>query len=263
MPTVEFNTLEVIEMLDSKVNLNVLREKIPMLGVDLSSIDSETLHMEVFPNRVDMLSVEGFVRALKGFLGIECGLPKIRVSDSKLMMKVEPSVKKVRPFVTAAAAYDISVTEDFLISIMNVQEKLHLTHGRNRVKVAVGVHDLDKVQNPFTYKAVKPNEISFIPLDMDREMNLSEILRRHPKGRDYAFTLEGSEVYPVILDKNNNVLSFPPIINGELTRVTHETKNLFIEITGKSELAINQALNIIVTAFADRGGKIASVELKK
>lgn len=263
MPTVQFSTKEVVEMLGDGVSVDALRERIPMLGVDLVSIDDKILDMEVFPNRPDMLCVEGFVRALKGFLGVERGLDEYKISDSKLLMTVDSSVEKVRPFITAAAVYGVLITEDFLISIMNVQEKLHLTHGRNRVKVAIGIHDLDKVKSPFLYKAVKPNEISFIPLDMNVKMSLAEILQKHPKGRDYAFTLEGSELYPVIVDKNSDVLSFPPIINGELTRINKETKNLFIEITGKSELAVNQALNIIVTAFADRGGKITSVELKK
>lgn len=263
MPTVQFNTQELIEMLGRNVTVDTLRERIPMLGVDLSSIDNKELHMEVFPNRPDMLSVEGFARALKGFLAFETGLVKYSITDSKLSLTIDSSVSKVRPYATAAVINDILITDDFLVSIMNVQEKLHLTHGRNRVKVAIGVHDLDRVQPPFTYKAVKPKEISFIPLDMDVKLNLAQILRKHPKGRDYAFTLEGADVYPVIVDKNNQVLSFPPIINGELTRVSQETKNLFIEVTGKSGLAVNQALNIITTAFADRGGRIASVEVKK
>jgi len=262
MPTVQFNTRELMEMLGGGATVDVLRQRIPMLGVDLVSIDDDLLDMEVFPNRPDMLSVEGFARALKGFLEIEKGLVDCKTSESGIVFKLDSSVKSVRPFAAAAAAYDVSITGDFLVSIMGVQEKLHTTHGRNRVKVAIGIHDLDKVQSPFTYKAVRPDEVSFVPLDMSEEMNLSEILRRHPKGRDYAFTLEGSELYPVIVDKNGSVLSFPPIINGELTRVSEETTNLLIEVTGKSGLAVNQALNIIASAFADRGGKIASVEIK-
>jgi phenylalanyl-tRNA synthetase beta chain len=262
MPTVQFDTGEVVGMLEKKASIDLLRGRIPMMGVDLVRLDEDVLEMEVFPNRPDMLCVEGFVRALRGFLGLESGVPPYLVSDSALELLIDPSVSKVRPFAVAAAAYNLSVTEDFLVSIMNVQEKLHLTHGRNRVKVAIGIHDLDKVKSPFTYKAVLPSEISFVPLDMDREMDLACILKEHPKGREYAFAVMGSELYPVIVDGDGSVLSFPPIINGELTRVTRQTENLLIEVTGKSELAVNSALNIIATAFADRGGKIASVEIK-
>ena len=144
---------------------------------------------------------------------------------------------------------------------MNIQEKLHITHGRNRKKVAIGVHDLSKVEPPFLYTAVKPEEVSFVPLDTKEKMNLAQILERHPKGRAYASTLAGMHRYPVILDRNGTVLSFPPIINGELTRVTEKTKDLFIDVTGLDSKSVNQALNILVTGILDRGGKAYTVEL--
>ena len=86
--------------------------------------------------------------------------------------------------------------------------------------------------------------------------------QNHPKGRDYAWTLAGLNRYPIIVDSNGDVLSFPPIINGELTRVTEDTKNLFIEITGNSQLACEQALNMITTSIADRLGDIYTVKME-
>jgi phenylalanyl-tRNA synthetase beta chain len=93
-------------------------------------------------------------------------------------------------------------------------------------------------------------------------MNLAQILSDHPKGRDYAWTLEDAKAYPLITDSRGDVLSFPPIINGELTRVTEDTTDLFIDVTGTDEKAINLALNILVHAFADMGGCIYSVDIK-
>jgi len=46
---------------------------------------------------------------------------------------------------------------------------------------------------------------------------MREMLQRHPKGRDYGHILKGCERYPLIVDDQDRVLSFPPIINGELT----------------------------------------------
>ena len=185
MPSVNFNTKEVAGMVGG-VSVDQLKERIPMLGVDLVSIDETSIEMEVFPNRPDMLSVEGFARALRGFLGMEKGLKKYEIQRGSLVMHVDSSVNALRPFAVAAAVYNLQISEDFLVSIMNVQEKLHTTHGRNRVKVAIGVHDLDKVKSPFTFKAVRPSEISFTPLDMSSDMNLSEILRR-PEGKGLRF----------------------------------------------------------------------------
>ena len=262
MPKAEFSFSELQRLLGKKRSIQELREEIPMLGVDLESIDEEKLIVEIFPNRPDMLSVEGFARALRGKLGIETGLVSPKIESSGITLKVDSSVSAVRPYVTAAVVRGITINDQNLRSLMDLQEKLHITHGRRRRKVAIGVHDLSKVAPPFTYKAVKPESVSFIPLDMSTPMNLKQILSDHPKGRDYAWTLEKAEVYPIILDINGDVLSFPPIINGELTRVTEETKDLFIDVTGTDEKAINLAVNILVHAFADMGGSIYSVDVK-
>lgn len=262
MPKAEFSFSELQRLLGKKHTIQELREEIPMLGVDLESIDEEKLVVEIFPNRPDMLSVEGFARALRGKLGIETGLVSPNIESSGITLKVDPSVSLVRPYVTAAVVRGIKIDDANLRSLMDLQEKLHITHGRRRRKVAIGVHDLSKVKPPFTYKAVKPESVSFIPLDMSTPMNLRQILSDHPKGRDYAWALEKAEVYPLITDSNDDVLSFPPIINGELTRVTEETTDLFIDVTGTDEKAIKFALNILLYAFADMGGSIQAVDIR-
>ena len=264
MPSVEFDTNDFLNLLGrDRLSLEELEQAIPMLGVSLDGISEDTIELEVFPNRPDMLAVEGFVRALKGFLQFERGLVDYPVEESGLHLFVEKSVEDIRPFICAAQINDVNINDYLLRSIMNMQEKLHTTHGRNRVKVAIGVHDSDKITPPYTYKAVKSDAVSFIPLEMSDEMSLSDILIKHPKGVDYAFTLKGKTLFPVILDSKGEVLSFPPIINGELTRVTEDTRNLFIEVTGNHQLSVNQAVNIVVSAIADRGGTIHSVEIKK
>jgi len=261
MPTVEFNFRELNQLLGGEFTPTELRDRISMLGIDLERIDSESVTMEVFPDRPDLLSVEGFSRALEGILGIKPGLKDYRVTDSGMKLFIDSSVKGVRPFIVAGAIRNVSLDEKRLISLMDTQEKLHINHGRNRKKVAIGVHDLSKIEAPFLYKAIKPNELGFRPLDMQEELTPGEILQRHPRGIAYSWVLKNHDRYPIILDKNNNVLSFPPIINGELTRVTENTKDLFIETTGLDKTAINQALNILVTSIADRGGEIQSVEI--
>jgi phenylalanyl-tRNA synthetase beta chain len=92
-------------------------------------------------------------------------------------------------------------------------------------------------------------------------MDLREVLRKHEKGIEYAFTLEGLDRYPIILDKNDDVLSFPPIINGILTMVTEDTKNIFLDLTGTDFKAVNYSLNIISTLLAERGSKIETVDV--
>ena len=261
MPTTEFAFQELCTLLGRQVRPEDVRDSISMLGVDVERIDNEKIVMEVFPNRPDMLGIEGFARALIGVMDIDSGLPEFQTEDSGITLFVESSVKDVRPYISAGVVRDISLTEGHLVSLMNIQEKLHITHGRNRKKVAIGVHDLSKVTPPFTYKAAGPEEISFVPLDTDVRMKLSEILKKHPKGMAYAGLLKGFNKYPVILDKNGDVLSFPPIINGERTRVSESTRDIFIDVTGTDRKAVAQAMNILVAGLLDRCGRAGTVEI--
>jgi len=260
MAVVEFEIKDLEKMIGRRLTKESI-ERIQMLGFPLERVDESKVAYEVFPNRPDALSIEGFARAAKTFLGFSKGIVNYTVKKGAIKLRVDKSVEKVRPCVVSAVVRNVKLTDDLLRSLMQVQEKLHDTLGRKRKKVAIGIHDLDRVTPPFEYKAVNPDSLKFIPLDFQETMTMREIGTKHPKGRDYIHILEGSNVWPIIVDAKNQVLSFPPIINGELTRVTGRTKNIFIDITGTDDIAVNQALNIIVTAFADRNCAIENVEL--
>lgn len=140
-----------------------------------------------------------------------------------------------------------------------MQEKLHVTHGRRRRKVAIGLHNLEPVEFPVTY-TTKPPKFKFKPLGERFEKDLNQILTEMHTGREYAWIVEGFEEYPMILDAKGMVLSMPPIINGEYTRIDEATTDLFIDVTGTDLKAITEVLNIIVTTFAERGAEIYAVE---
>ncbi len=261
MAVVEFALKDLEKLAGKKITKEHL-EKLSMLGSPLEKLEKDKVFYEIFPNRPDMLSAEGFMRAARTFLGFSRGLVIYKTQSSGVKLRVEKSVSEVRPYIAAAVVRNTKLTHDVIASLIQVQEKLHDTMGRKRKKVAIGIHDLDKIKSPFTYKAVMPNSIKFVPLGKKEKMSLTEIGKKHDKG-EYVKILKGSKRWPVILDKNNNVISFPPVINGELTRVTEKTKNLFIDITGLHEGAVNNALNIIVTSLAERGFKIETVDINK
>ena len=143
---------------------------------------------------------------------------------------------------------------------MSLQESLHWAVGRGRSKVAIGIHDLDTVRPPFHYIA-SPKSRAFVPLDYTESMTMDEILEKHPKGRDYAKIVRDFPLFPLIVDKDDHVLSFPPIINGERTRVSIDTRNILLDTTGTDKRAVGVAVNIICTAMAEAGAKIESVEI--
>ncbi len=263
MPVINFSYSDLCELVGREVPRDVIRERLPMLGSDLKSMDdsSDDLSFEFFPNRPDLFSVEGIARALRAFQGYEPGLRTYAVGESEVDLHVDPSVKEVRPFIWSALVEGNEITDPLIRSMMDLQEKLHLTLGRNRKKVAIGIHDFRTVMPPFTYKAVLPDEISFIPLQGTRRMTPAEILKEHDKGKAYAFVLEGKKRYPMIVDKEGEVLSFPPIINGIVTAVTEETRDIFVDCTGTDINAVTHAVNILTTALAERGGRIKTVKI--
>jgi len=253
--TLYYDDLEELSGLDK----DTVIQRIPMMGCDIERIEEDHVDIEFFPNRPDLYSTEGVSRAIKGFLDIEIGLRRFDVSPSGIRITKDREIEKIRPYLACAVIRGMKFNSRSIESLMALQESLHWAVGRNRRKVSIGVHDLSGIKPPFRYIAQDP-EFRFKPLDLTEPMTMREILEKHPKGIKFANILEKFSKYPLILDAEDNVLSFPPIINGELTRVTEDTKDLFIEITGLDP-SVSSALNIVVASLAERGGKIESVTI--
>jgi phenylalanyl-tRNA synthetase beta chain len=231
-----------------------------MMGSDVERIEENQIDVEFFPNRPDLFSVEGVARAMRGFLEIETGLPEYKVEPGTTEFSVDPKLADIRPYLGSAIIRDVSFDDESIECLMGLQESLHWAVGRGRAKVAIGVHDLDTVKAPFRYIA-SPKDRKFVPLDFEVEMTMEEILKEHPKGVDYAHLVEDKPLFPLIVDAEDKVLSFPPIINGELTRVTKDTKNILLDCTGTDERAVMTAVKIICTAMAEAGGRIESINV--
>ncbi|WP_295601983.1 phenylalanine--tRNA ligase subunit beta [uncultured Methanobrevibacter sp.] len=261
MPVITFK-YEDLKDLGIDMEKDELIDTLPMMSSDIEDYDDEEIKVEFFPNRPDNLSVEGVARSFKGFIGQEVGLPDYKVVPSNEEVIVEADVAAIRPYIAFAKIDNVDFTGDKLKYIMDFQENLHWVIGRDRKKVAIGIHNADVVNAPFKYIATPKDENAFVPLEKDIEMTPDEILTEHDKGKDYAHLIEDFDKYPLILDKDNQVLSMPPIINGELTKIKEDTHNIIVDVTGTDERAVNQALNIICSSFAEVGGQIKSMEVK-
>ncbi len=259
MPVVKLSLEKMSSLLGRHITIEQLEEAIPWIGVEIEEKGEDWIKIEYNPNRPDFSSQVGIARALKGLQEIEIGLPKYDVTKGTVSLIVEQSVKNVRPYIVGAVCRDIQLSDSDIEELMAAQEDIHWAIGRDRRKASIGLHNLDTVTPPFKYKAVDPKSLKFTPLGGDRELSLDEILSTHPKGIAYKHLVEGFPKFPIIVDKNTQVLSFPPIINGTATQITETTRNLFIDVTGTSLNSINNALNLIVTQLADMGGKIESI----
>ena len=261
MPVITFK-YEDLKDLGIDMEKDELIDTLPMMSSDIEDFDDEEIKVEFFPNRPDNLSVEGVARSFKGFIGQETGLPDYKVVLSNEEVIVEAEVAEIRPYIAFAKIDNVDFTGDKLKYIMDFQENLHWVIGRDRKKVAIGIHNADVVNAPFKYIATPKDANAFVPLEKDSEMTPDEILTEHDKGKDYAHLIENFDKYPLILDKDDQVLSMPPIINGELTKIKEDTHNIIVDVTGTDERAVNQALNIICSSFAEVGGQIKSMEVK-
>lgn len=238
-----------------KVKPSELEDRLSNLGIPLEKMDGDELSVEITPNRPDWLSVEGIARSLLDF---STGKPKkYSAARSTIKWVVDRSVKDVRPCLGSGIVRNVPVSGELVASVMQLQEKLHDTLGRNRRKLAIGLHDFSAVQPPFTYLAVGREELRFVPLDKRTPMTPGQILTEHEKGIAFAHLV--GEKCPMIVDINGAVLSFPPIINGERTRVTSSTRDILVDCTGTSESAVKVAVQIIAAALVDRGGTAEEV----
>ena len=260
MPTITINKQDLFKQLGKKLSDDKLKDRISMLGTDIEQVTDSEVVVEIFPNRPDMLSSEGFARALSAFIGLKKGLRSYKIQNSNYTVKIDPKVKTVRQYAAAAVVKGVKLDAPTTESLMQLQEKLHATHGRNRRKASIGVYDLNTIKFPLIY-TTKPKSFKFRPLETKIEMTLNKILTKHPKGKEYAHLLDNFEEYPIWIDTKGQVLSMPPIINSEETKVKQKTTDLFIDVTGLDLLAVEQTLNIIVTSLADRGGKIYPVKI--
>jgi len=243
------------EQIDNKLNL-------AELGVE--KITDSEIDLEITPNRPDLLSHQGIQRYLKAYFK-KPGLKTYKVEKPKKDYKViiDKSVKKVRPFTACAIVKNLRLDDEKIKELIDIQEKLHSTFGRNRKKIAIGIYPLEQIKLPIKYLAKKPEDIRFIPLEGKKEMNGRQILSQHPTGREYAHLLKDKEIFPVFQDANKKILSMPPIINSQKTgKITEKTKEVFIECSGFSQYYLKKTLNMIVCALAEMGGKIYSMEIQ-
>ena len=259
MATIEIDKREFLDLVGEDFEDEKLMEEGSFLGVHWHSIEGDVCEVENYPNRPDCLSVEGLARAYRGFFGVEKGLESYTVQDGDVSMSVEGSVEEVRPFIGGAVVRNLELSDKIINGLIQLQEKIHKTMGRERKKIAIGLHDISSVEPPFTYKAVDPEAVEFQPLDHEENLDLNQILEQHEKGREYSWILEDEDKYPVIVDSDRQVLSFPPVINNQLTEVSSSTTDVFVDVTGTDHQSVMKALNIIATALSERDGDIEQV----
>ena len=261
MPTIDIEYSEFERLLNLKLQGNMARldEILANVKAEVKLFNEKegTVSVEMKDtNRPDLWSVEGLTRGLQGYLDIEKGFKQYNSGKSIVEVNVNSQLYNIRPFICCSIIKDIHLTDSTIKGIMHLQDKLDQTYGRNRQKTSIGIYNFDLIKPPIEYTAVKPSEVSFVPLGFNEKMSLDEILERHPKGVEYGYIVKKNPFYPMLFDSEGKVLSFPPIINSnDLGKITEESRNLLVEVTGILQKTVLNTLNLVTAALIDRGGK--------
>ncbi len=260
MPVVELSHSR-LQKLVGKVTKKQISDSLPFLGLDIESEDKDLVRIEYSPNRPDYSTDFGIALGLQGLLGKKTGAIKLNVKKSNnYAISVKPDVSKIRPFVTGVVAKNGKIDDKIIKQFMAMQEDLHFGIGRKRKKSSIGIHDLDKISFPLVYTTTDRNH-QFIPLNSSKELTVAQILKDTDVGKDYGSILGNSKQFPIILDANNNTVSFPPIINAAVTTVTTKTKNLFVEVTGINKDDAEDMLSVVATILQSVGFTLEYVKI--
>lgn len=247
-----------------------LIEDLFALGLEFEGrADDGKFQLEFAPDRLDRLSVEGVARSLRYQYGEDRGIHVPRLNPATWTIEVDESVPPARSSIAGAVVRNVDLDEQSLASLIQLQEKLHNTMGRRRVKGAIGIHDLTMLKGAaatepgeaaITYTGIGETDDRFVPLDADREMTPNDVLTDHPTGQEYADIVAEYSQCPAIYDELG-LFSFPPIINGRRTEVTTDSTDLLIELTGTEQWTIDKMLTIVCYALDARGATIEAVDV--
>ncbi|RLV91863.1 Phenylalanine--tRNA ligase beta subunit [Spathaspora sp. JA1] len=262
MPTIPVDKEDLYKLLGKSYTTEEFDELCFDFGLELDEDTTEDcqgderpqLKIEVPANRYDMLCIEGIAQALNEFLG-NVEPPKYTLNPARPVtsLTIKESTLPIRQYAASAILRNVSFDERTYDSFIAFQDKLHTNLCRNRTLVAIGTHDLDTLTPPFTYEALAPEDIKFKPLNQEKEMNGHELMEFYEKDKNlgkYLHIIKDSPVYPVMLDANRTVASMPPIINSDHSKITLNTKNVWIDVTGTDKTKTEVVIEQIVAMFS-------------
>lgn len=277
MPKIEVNEKLFFQMVGQKYDYDTLEKKLTCGKAELDekpdmSVPEEQRVIKIElndTNRPDLWSTNGVARQLRlhnGGTTVDYGKFLSKEGDLKdsrnLTVTVDPELKDIRPYMVAFMIEGKAIDEPMLLDIIQTQEKLAWNFGRKRKSLSMGLYRASQIKWPVHYKAVDPDNTSFIPLTFEKPLTCRQILTEHPKGKDYGWILENFKKFPLLTDDAGEVMSMAPVINSAtLGAVQVGDKDLMVELTGDNMANLLLAANIVACDFADCGYTIHPIRV--
>ncbi|KAL0119846.1 hypothetical protein PUN28_007936 [Cardiocondyla obscurior] len=182
-------------------------------------------------------------------------LKVLKVVDDTPVIKVTEDVKNIRPYIAACIVNNLSFTEESFKKFIQLQTKLHEGICEKRNAATIATHDLKLiVSGDLTYTAKLPTELEIQPLMHNKTYTGMELFQklqteaenlRKEKKRNvysgihkYLYLLEGKSLFPCLLDNSQQVISFPPITNSDVTKMSLSTQAMLVEVTSNISYTI-------------------------
>ncbi|CAG9861061.1 unnamed protein product [Phyllotreta striolata] len=176
------------------------------------------------------------------------------------------AVKNVREHFIACIVNDVCFTEETFKKFIQLQNKLHDTVCEKRNTATIATHDFNKLPpGNIIYTTLPPNSLIITPLNRSTEMTGADLLtklqteannlRKEKKRSTYSgihkflYLIEGKPQYPCVLNSKNEVISFPPLTNSNISKIETNTTNIFIEVT--STISQQICKNIVSTILKE------------
>ena len=264
MVSIKASYKKIQEMLGKKLSIEELHDLLSFAKSEIKQYveEEDMLIIDIkSSNRPDLWSPEGMKREIKGVLGEEQGIPSYEVKDSGYKVIVDPKLSSTRPYIACAIAKNITLSDYYIKQIMQLSEKIDYSYGRKRKRSSIGFYNLSMIKSPVEYKVIEETH-EFVPLEHTEKMSLDRILEEHEKGKEFGHIVKGYGHYPILLSADGMTLSLPPVINSnDVGKITEDTTDSLIEVTGTNFETVNVVLNILCQVMAEHGAEIYSVEI--
>ena len=259
MPVAKYSKDYLMRCLGFKVSEEELYRNIDKMGLNVESSGSKELTLEFQANRPDLLSTVGVARAIRYFMRRSRSFAyTVKPAGEADTINVGRHVAGIRPYIAALKVTDIAFDEERLRDLINLTERLSENYGRHREKIAMGLHDLKEVKPPFYYDAFEDED--FIPLNRSRPMRFSEVMSMEEKGKKYG-SLGSAEARYVALKDSVGTMSLIPVLNSDRTKVTMATKEMLLDVTGRSREVVEKMVDMLAAEFIDMGFTVSAVRV--
>jgi phenylalanyl-tRNA synthetase beta chain len=261
MPVLTIRYDRLNSFLKKPLSSGQILELLPYIGLDIEDSNIDEVKVEYSPNRPDFGSPAGIAKALNYLNFAEEPKVEYELPAYDIRVNVDKSVEAIRPHILGLYA-ELDFSEDILKELISFQEDLHNGIGRKRRKFAIGLHDASRIVPPIYY-TTENADFKFTPLNGTFPLSIGEILKQTEQGIHYANVLSSQNVFPILKDSLDQVLSFPPIINGNVTVLTERTKKIFVDVTGTEISSTEDALALLATTLIDYGASVYKIKIAR